>query len=85
MDSLIATDEHYSSIGNQTNYILQLTEKINAENAKLVASRTTGDEFDDTKIRQYEQELELAKEIQAVRSTQEDSSFNFMSNKIPAA
>ena len=85
MDSLIATDEHYSSIGNQTNYILQLTEKINAENAKLVASRATGDEFDDTKIRQYEQELELAKEIQAVRSTQEDSSFNFMSNKIPAA
>ena len=34
---------------------------------------------------QYAKELELAKEILAVRSTTEDDSFNFMSNKIPAA
>ena len=34
---------------------------------------------------QYAQELALAKEILAVRSTTEDSSFNFMSNSIPGA
>ena len=34
---------------------------------------------------QYAQELALAKEIYAVRSTTEDSSFSFMSNKIPGA
>lgn len=37
------------------------------------------------KIDQYSQELALAKEIYAVRSTTEDSSFSFMSNKIPGA
>lgn len=34
---------------------------------------------------QYKEELELAKEIYAVRSTTEDSSFNFMQGKIPGA
>ena len=37
----------------------------------------------DARTAQYEQELALAKEIYAVRSTTEDSSFSFMSNKIP--
>ena len=38
---------------------------------------------DPTRKNQYEEELALAKEILAVRSTTEDSSFDFMSNKIP--
>jgi hypothetical protein len=37
----------------------------------------------EAKIEQYQKELELAKEILAVRSTAEDDSFNFMSNSIP--
>ena len=39
----------------------------------------------DARKNQYQEELALAKEILAVRSTAEDDSFNFMSNKIPAA
>ena len=39
----------------------------------------------DARSKEYAQELALAKEIYAVRSTTEDSSFSFMSNKIPGA
>lgn len=39
----------------------------------------------DARSKEYEQELALAKEIYAVRSTTDDSSFSFMSNKIPGA
>jgi hypothetical protein len=39
----------------------------------------------DARSEEYEKELALAKEILAVRSTSEDSSFSFMSNKIPGA
>ena len=53
-------------------HIVELREKI-----------STADKADTTKIEQYEQELALAKEILAIRSTSEDSSFDFMSNKIP--
>ena len=35
------------------------------------------------RLEALEQELTLAKEIQRIRSTSEDASFNFMSNKIP--
>ena len=42
------------------------------------------DESHPERAEQYRQELELAKEIYAVRSTSEDSSFNFMSNAIPS-
>ena len=43
------------------------------------------DETHPERAEQYAEELALAKEIYAVRSTTEDSSFNFMSNSIPAA
>jgi len=39
----------------------------------------------DARIQQYREELELAREILAVRSTSEDDSFNFMSGNIPGA
>lgn len=42
-----------------------------------------GETYDNTKIKQYEEELRLAREIEATRATTEDSSFSFMSNKIP--
>lgn len=41
------------------------------------------DEEHPERANQYKEELALAKEILAVRSTTEDDSFNFMSNKIP--
>ena len=37
------------------------------------------------RLKQYQAELAVAQEILAVRATQEDSTWNFMSNKIPAA
>ena len=44
-----------------------------------------GETYDDTKIQQYEEELRLNQEILALRSTSQDSTFSFMSNKIPGA
>ena len=43
------------------------------------------DEAHPERAHQYAEELKLAKEILAVRSTTEDDSFNFMSGKIPGA
>ena len=37
------------------------------------------------RLQQYQAELDVAEQIYAIRSTQEDASFNFMSNKIPGA
>lgn len=43
-----------------------------------------GQTYDDTKIRQYEQELSLANQIREARSTTEDDSFKFMEQSIPS-
>ena len=43
-----------------------------------------GETFDDTKIKQYQEELNLLREIQAERATTEDASFKFMENAIPS-
>ena len=43
-----------------------------------------GETFDDTKIKQYQEELNLLHEIQAERATTEDASFKFMENAIPS-
>ena len=69
--SLQESNEHYKGISDIQNRIVEL----NAEIADLPV--------DDKRRQKYEEELALAKEILAVRSTSEDSSFNFMSNKIP--
>ena len=55
---------------------------MNELNAKIAASE---EEVSPARKKQYEEELALAQEIVAVRSTSEDESFNFMSNKIPGA
>lgn len=70
-NSLKETNEHYNSITDILSHIKTLNDDI----AKLPV--------DDKRRQKYEQELALAKEILAVRSTSEDDSFNFMSNKIP--
>ena len=42
------------------------------------------DRYDDTKISQYERELELNREIMEVRATTESDDFKFMDNNIPS-
>jgi len=44
---------------------------------------TLGNETSNARSEQYQRELDLAREILAVRSTTEDSSFSFMSGEIP--
>jgi uncharacterized damage-inducible protein DinB len=73
-DSLKETNENYESISSILNHIAKLNEEIS----------DAGNETSNARKQQYSEELELAKEILAVRSTTEDSSFNFMSNKIPS-
>lgn len=72
-DSLKETNENYNSVSSIMNHIKDLDNKIADEKTS------------DARKQQYEEELSLAKEILAVRSTSEDDSFNFMSNKIPGA
>jgi len=43
------------------------------------------DKYNDAKVRQYKEELALAKEITAIRATSKDSSFNFLDQDIPGA
>jgi hypothetical protein len=54
--------------------IVDLQDKIN-----------NSDQYNETKINQYKEELALAKEIAAIRATSEDSSFNFLDQDIPGA
>ena len=70
-ESLQETNGYYKSISTIENRIVEL--------------RKLKDTKDPTKKKQYEEELALAEQIKAVRSTSEDDSFNFMSNEIPAA
>lgn len=74
-NSLKESNEHYKSISDIQSHIVQLRQDISEADAVTSGSR----------IAQYEQELALAEEILAVRSTSEDASFSFMSNKIPGA
>lgn len=71
--SLQDNNEHYKGVSEIMARIVELREQIKE------AEKTP----DETKINQYKEELALAKEILAARSTTEDSSFDFMSNKIP--
>ena len=60
-------------------------QRLHAESDAIVSNMNAMDEVDNGRINQYKEELALAKEIQAIRATTEDSSFSFMSNKIPEA
>ena len=68
--SLQESNEHYFTMSSTLNRIVEL--------------RSLKDTSDDTKRAQYEAELAVAEQIARVRATTEDSSFNFMSNKIPS-
>ena len=59
--------------------------RLHEESDAIVNSMDKWDVPSDARIKQYERELELAKEIAYERATTEDSSFDFMNNKIPAA
>lgn len=73
--SLTESNEHYKTISNIQEHIIDLTGKLNDIDKQA----------DPARAQQYEQELALAKEILAVRSTEENSGFSFMSRKIPGA
>lgn len=59
--------------------------RIHNESAAIAENMDEWDQPNNARIEQYERELELAKEIAQERATTEDSSFDFMSNKIPGA
>jgi len=69
INSLIESDDHYRTMEDTL--------------ARINELRAYKDEHDNTKIEQYEQELELAEKIYEIRSTREDSSFNWYNNKLP--
>ena len=73
-ESLKESNEQYKDISDIMAHIVDLNKKMNAP------------ETSEARKQQYEEELKVAKEILAIRSaTQEEDSFNFMSNDIPAA
>lgn len=73
--SLQESNENYQSVSSILAHIENLSTKINAADSQASSAR----------LKQYEAELSVATQILAIRSTQEDASFNFMSNKIPGA
>ena len=73
-ESLRENNDNYKTMTDILYRIKDLTDKIN-----------TSGKYSDEKIRQYKEELSLAKEIAAARATSEDESFNFLDNDIPGA
>lgn len=84
-ESLKESNDSYKSVTTLMAHIRDLGTKIDQLKANRSSLNDVDQKTTNAKIEQYEKELALAKEILAVRSTQEDSSFNFMSNEIPAA
>ena len=74
-ESLQESNENFATTTALLNHIVSLRAKLTAADSQISTARRE----------EYEAELELAQQIVAVRSTQEDSTWNFMSNKIPAA
>ena len=72
-DQLSKANENFASTEALLNHMVDLSTKLAKVDGKVPDSRRA----------EYEAELAIAKEIVAVRSTQKDESFNFMSNKIP--
>ena len=73
-DSLKETNENFATTSALLSHMVDLRTKLSSIDASVPDSRR----------QEYEAELELAKQIVAVRSAAEDDSFNFMDNKIPA-
>jgi len=73
-ESLKESNENFATTSALLSHIKDLTIQINSADEKTSSAR----------LEQYKAELEVAKEIVAVRSAAEDDSFNFMNNKIPA-
>lgn len=74
-ESLEKTNENFKSSSALAAHITKIRNGTYAADDKISQARKD----------QYQAELDIAKEILAVRATSEDSSFNFMSNSIPAA
>ena len=73
-ESLRESDEHYKTMSSTLARIKELQDKI-----------ANASKYSDEKVKQYKEELELAKEIAAVRATSEDDSMNFLDQAIPGA
>ena len=73
--SLEEANENFASSSSLVNYLVRTTRELQTADSKV----------SDARLKQYSAELQVAQEILAVRATQEDNSFNFMSNDIPAA
>ena len=73
--SLQKNNENFQSVSAILSHISNISRNIYAADSQVSQAR----------LQQYEAELSVASKILAVRSTQEDSSFNFMSGDIPAA
>ena len=80
-ESLKESNEHFATTPALLNRIKTLTEAIATGSEKI---NGVDQKVSEARLNQYKAELEVAKEIVAVRSAAEDESFNFMSNKIPA-
>jgi hypothetical protein len=75
------SNEHFATTSALLNHIESLTETINGMRDNTLAA---DERVSEARLEQYKAELEVAKEIVAVRSAAEDESFNFMDNEIPA-
>ena len=75
MGSLRDTNEHYKSMSTTLARIAELNRDIN---------EIDSNGGDTARRDMYQQELDIAKEIAAVRLTTDDSGFDFMSNKLSA-
>jgi hypothetical protein len=80
-ESLKKSNEHFATTPALLNRIAYLTKTINGMRDNTLAA---DERISEARLEQYKAELEVAKEIVAVRSATEDDSFNFMDNKIPA-
>ena len=74
-ESLQKNNENFATTSALLNHIVSLRSQLNAVDSNVSGARRA----------EYEAELAVAQQIAAVRSTQEDSTWNFMSNKIPGA
>ena len=72
-ESLKESNDHYKNATTILAHIKELQDKIN-----------DAEHYSDEKIKQYKEELTLAKEILAVRTTSEDDSFDVANRELPA-
>ena len=73
VENLQESNDDYKTMTSLLTHIYDLTDKI---------SQT--DKYSDTKIKQYQEELSLAKQIAAVRATTDEESFSWYDEELPA-